>query len=80
VLLRQEAETAIERHGVTDKNLNELPLQDSFMREINKLHSPFASAFSFRFLVSIMLAPHCWSIMPLSKQAFCSWETKKYIN
>ncbi|MCJ1380212.1 hypothetical protein MMC17_003315 [Xylographa soralifera] len=39
--LRQEAEHAIAKHGWSEKIINDLPLQDSFIREVNRLHPVF---------------------------------------
>lgn len=36
--LRSEAETAFHAHGFTDSALNDMPLMDSFISEVNRLH------------------------------------------
>ena len=41
-LLRREAEDAIAKHGWSEKIINSLPLQDSFIREINRMYPIFA--------------------------------------
>lgn len=40
--LRREAEEAIAKHGWSEKIINSLPLQDSFIRENNRMYPIFA--------------------------------------
>ncbi|PVI02659.1 cytochrome P450 [Periconia macrospinosa] len=40
--LREEVRIAVEKHGWDDRVLNELPIMDSFIREVNRLHPAFA--------------------------------------
>ena len=44
--LREEAKTAIERHGWSDAMLNHLPLMDSFIREVHRLYPIFSCTLS----------------------------------
>ncbi|KAF2687355.1 cytochrome P450 [Lentithecium fluviatile CBS 122367] len=42
--LREEARSAVEKHGWNDGMLNELPIMDSFIREIHRVYPAFALA------------------------------------
>ena len=44
--LREEATAAVEKHGWSEKMLNSLKLQDSFIREVNRLYPTGSGTFS----------------------------------
>lgn len=69
--LRLEARSAVENHGWSEKMLSNLPMQDSFIREVNRLYPTGSSAYSHtngKFMLNVQSYLHQnsrWSAIPV---------------